>query len=171
MSDERTRRANDTPRRVRVSGPPTADSAERFFQNSFFVVVSAIGAVVVLVVFAMLLCALLTQNVDTDTLSAMLGTGTTVIGTLVGSFVGLRQGQQGRDQAQQRAEQTLREAERSRRETERVLWSALATCPPIRQKKSCVAPPTLAIAPLDARPRPYEASPRGARRAVCAPGA
>src|SRR5215217_1018301 len=24
------------------------------------------------------------------------------------------------------------------------------TCPPIRQKKSCVAPPTLAIAPLDA---------------------
>jgi hypothetical protein len=129
MSDERTRRANDTPRRVRVSGPPTADSAERFFQNSFFVVVSAIGAVVVLVVFAMLLCALLTQNVDTDPLSAMLGTGTTVIGTLVGSFVGLRQGQQGRDQAQQRAEQTLREAERSRRETERVLWSALAYVP------------------------------------------
>ena len=129
MSDERTRRANDTPRRVRVSGPPTADSAERFFQNSFFVVVSAIGAVVVLVVFAMLLCALLTQNVDTDTLSAMLGTGTTVIGTLVGSFVGLRQGQQGRDQAQERAEQSLREAERSRRETERVLWSALAYVP------------------------------------------
>jgi hypothetical protein len=129
MSDERTRRANDTPRRVRVSGPPTADSAERFFQNSFFVVVSAIGAVVVLVVFAMLLCALLIQNVDTDTLSAMLGTGTTVIGTLVGSFVGLRQGQQGRDQAQQRAEQTLRDAERSRRETERVLWSALAYVP------------------------------------------
>jgi hypothetical protein len=129
MSDERARRGNDTPRRVRVSDPAQADSAERFFQNSFFVVVSATGAVVVLVVFAMLLCALLTQNVDTDTLSAMLGTGTTVIGTLVGSFVGLRQGQQGRDQAQQRAEQTLREAERSRRETERVLWSALAYVP------------------------------------------
>ena len=129
MSDERARRGNDTPRRVRVSDPAQADSAERFFQNSFFVVVSATGAVVVLVVFAMLLCALLTQNVDTDTLSAMLGTGTTVIGTLVGSFVGLRQGQQGRDQAQQRAEQSLREAERSRRETERVLWSALAYVP------------------------------------------
>jgi hypothetical protein len=122
MSDERARRGNDTPRRVRVSDPARADSAERVFQNSFFVVVSAIGAVVVLVVFAMLLCALLTQNVDTDTLSAMLGTGTTVIGTLVGSFLGLRQGQQGRDQAQERAEQ-------SRRETERVLWSALAYVP------------------------------------------
>jgi hypothetical protein len=129
MSDERARRGNDTPRRVRVSDPARADSAERVFQNSFFVVVSAIGAVVVLVVFAMLLCALLTQNVDTDTLSAMLGTGTTVIGTLVGSFVGLRQGQQGRDQVQQRAEQSLRETERSRRETERILWSALAYVP------------------------------------------
>ena len=129
MSDQRTRRANDTPRRVPVSDPAQAHSAERFFQNSFFVVVSAIGAVVVLVVLAMLFCALLTQNVDTDTLSAMLGIGTTVIGTLVGSFVGLRQGQQGRDQAQQRAEQTLREAERTRRETERVLWSALAYVP------------------------------------------
>jgi ABC-type transport system involved in cytochrome bd biosynthesis fused ATPase/permease subunit len=122
MSDERTRRGNDTPRRVQVSEPATAHSAERFFQNSFFVVVAAIGAVLVLVVFAMLFAALLTQNVDTDTLSAMLGTGTTVIGTLVGSFVGLRQGQQGRDQAQQRAEQ-------SRRETERVLWFALAYVP------------------------------------------
>ena len=60
MSDQRTRRGNDTPRRVPVSGPPTADNEERFFQNSFFVVVSAIGAVVVLVVFAMLLCVLLT---------------------------------------------------------------------------------------------------------------
>jgi hypothetical protein len=129
MSDERTRRGNDTPRRVPVSDPATPESAERFFQNSFFVVVSAIGAVLVLVVFAMLFAALLTQNVDTDTLSSMLGTGTTVIGTLVGSFVGLRQGQQGRDQAQQRAEQSLREAEQSRRETERVLWSALAYVP------------------------------------------
>src|SRR5215216_1769598 len=81
MSDERARRGNDTPRRVRVSEPATAGSVERFFQNSFFVVVSAIGAVVVLVVFAMLFAALLSQNVDTDTLSAMLGTGTTVIGT------------------------------------------------------------------------------------------
>jgi ABC-type transport system involved in cytochrome bd biosynthesis fused ATPase/permease subunit len=122
MSNERARRGNDTPRRVRVSESATAGSVERFFQNSFFVVVSAIGAVVVLVVFAMLFAALLTQNVDTDTLSAMLGTGTTVIGTLVGSFVGLRQGQQGRDQAQERAE-------RSRREAERVLWSALAYVP------------------------------------------
>jgi hypothetical protein len=123
MSNERTRRGNDTPRRVRVSDPATtAHSADRFFQNSFFVVVSAIGAVLVLVVFAMLFAALLTQNVDTDTLSAMLGTGTTVIGTLVGSFLGLRQGQQGRDQAQERAE-------RSRRETERVLWWALAYVP------------------------------------------
>ena len=130
MSDQRTtRRGNDTPRRVPVSEPETAHSAERFFQNSFFVVVSAIGAVVVLVVFAMLFAALLTQNVGTDTLSAMLGTGTTLIGTLVGSFLGLRQGQQGRDQAQQRAEQSLREAERSRRETERVLWWALAYVP------------------------------------------
>jgi uncharacterized protein YacL len=129
MSDERTRRGNDTPRRVPVSGPATADRVERFFQNSFFVVVSAIGAVLVLVVFAMLFAALLTQNVDTDTLAAMLGTGTTVIGTLVGSFLGLRQGQQGRDQALQRAEQSRREAEQSRRETERVLWSALAYVP------------------------------------------
>ena len=129
MSDQQTRRGNDTPRRVRVSEPAQADSAERFFQNSFFVVVSAIGAVLVLVVFAMLFAALLTQNVGTDTLSAILGTATTVIGTLVGSFVGLRQGQQGRDQAQQRAEQSLREAKRSRRETERVLWSALAYVP------------------------------------------
>jgi hypothetical protein len=129
MSDERTRRGNDTPRRVPLSEPAQAESVERFFQNSFFVVVSAIGAVVVLVVFAMLFAALLTQNVDTDTLSAMLGTGTTVIGTLVGSFVGLRQGQQGRDQAQERAEQSRREAEQSRREAERVLWSALAYVP------------------------------------------
>ena len=129
MSNERTRRGNDTPRRVPVSEPAQADSAERFFQNSFFVVVSAIGAVLVLVVFAMLFAALLTENVDTDTLSAMLGTGTTIIGTLVGSFLGLRQGQQGRDQAQERAEQSRREAERSRRETERVLWSALAYVP------------------------------------------
>jgi len=129
MSDERTRPGNDTPRRVRVADPATAHSVERFFQNSFFVVVSAIGAVVVLVVFAMLFAALLTDNVDTDTLSAMLGTGTTVIGTLVGSFLGLRQGQQGRDQAQERAEQSRREAEQSRRETERVLWSALAYVP------------------------------------------
>jgi hypothetical protein len=130
MSDQRTsRRGNDTPRRVPVSEPETAHSPERFYQNSFFVVVSAIGAVVVLVVFAMLFAALLTQNVGTDTLSAMLGTGTTVIGTLVGSFLGLRQGQQGRDQAQQRAEQSLRDAERTRRDTERVLWSALAYVP------------------------------------------
>jgi hypothetical protein len=129
MSDQQSRRGNDTPRRVRVSDPATANSVERFFQNGFFVVVSAIGAVLVLVVFAMLLAALLTQNVDTDTLSAMLGTGTTLIGTLVGSFVGLRQGQQGSDQAQQRAEQSRREAEQSRRETERVLWSALAYVP------------------------------------------
>jgi hypothetical protein len=129
MSDEQRRRGNDTPRRVRVSEPATAGSVERFYQNSFFVVVSATGAVLVLVVFAMLFAALLSQNVDTDTLAAMLGTGTTVIGTLVGSFVGLRQGQQGRDQAQERAEQSRREAEQSLRETERVLWSALAYVP------------------------------------------
>jgi hypothetical protein len=129
MSDQQSRRVNDTPRRVRVSDPATANSVERFFQNSFFVVVSAIGAVLVLVVFAMLLAALLTQNVDSDTLSAMLGTATTLIGTLVGSFVGLRQGQQGSDKAQQRAEQSRREAEQSRRETERVLWWALAYVP------------------------------------------
>jgi len=127
MSDYRASQGNDTPRRVPVSEPATPESAERFFQNDLFVVVCAIGAVLVLVVFAMLFAALLTQNVDTDTLSAMLGT--TVIGTLVGSFVGLRQGQQGREQAQQRAEQSLREAERSQRETERVLWSALAYVP------------------------------------------
>src|SRR5829696_9132418 len=119
MSDQRTRRGNDTPRRVPVSEPATAGSVERFFQNSFFVVVSAIGAVLVLVAFAMLFAALLTQNVESDTLSAMLGTGTTLIGTLAGSFVGLRQGQQGRDRAQRRAKQSLREAEQSRRETER----------------------------------------------------
>lgn len=129
MSDQRTRRSNDTPRRVPLSEPAQPESAERFFQNSFFVVVSAIGAVVVLVVLAMMFAALLTQNVDSDTLSAMLGTGTTLIGTLVGSFVGLRLGQQGRDQAQKRAEQSLREAEQSRREAERVLWSALAYVP------------------------------------------
>ena len=35
-----------------------------------------------LVVFAMLFTALLTQNVGSDTLSAMLGTATTLIGTL-----------------------------------------------------------------------------------------
>jgi heme/copper-type cytochrome/quinol oxidase subunit 2 len=121
MSDERTRQEDNTPQ-VPVSEPATAASEDRFFQNSFFVVMTAIGTVLVLVVFAMWFAAQFTQNVDTDTLSAMLGTGTTVIGTLVGSFVGLRQGQQGRDQAQERAEQ-------SRRETERVLWSALAHVP------------------------------------------
>jgi uncharacterized protein YcfJ len=77
----------------------------------------------------MLFAALLSQNVGSDTLSAMLGTATTVIGTLVGSFLGLRQGQQGRDQAQERAEQSRREAEQSLRETERVLWWALAYVP------------------------------------------
>ena len=96
MSDQRKQggqRHTTTSTSVRTRN---STSAERFFQNSFFVVVSAIGAVVVLVVFAMLFAALLTQNVGTDTLSAMLGTGTTLIGTLVGSFLGLRQGQQGR---------------------------------------------------------------------------
>jgi hypothetical protein len=147
MSDQRTRRGNDTPRRVRVSDPATADTAERFFQNSFFVVVSAIGACLVLVVFAMLFAALLTQNMDTDTISAMLGTGTTVIGTLVGSFVGLRQGQQGRDQAQARAEQSLREAERSRRETERVLWSALAYVPSDKAEEILRSAPNSGVRP------------------------
>jgi hypothetical protein len=147
MSDERTRRGNDTPRRVPVSGPATAESVERFFENSFFVVVSAIGACLVLVVFAMLLAALLTQNVHTDTLSAMLGTGTTVIGTLVGSFVGLRQGQQGRDQAQQRAEQGRREAEQSRRETERVLWSALAYVPSDKAEEILRSAPDSGVRP------------------------
>ena len=140
MSDEQTRRGNDTPRRVRVSDPATAHSVDRFFQNSFFVVVSAIGAVLVLVVFAMLFAALLTQNVDTDTLSAMLGTGTTVIGTLVGSFLGLRQGQQGRDQAQERAEQ-------SRRETERVLWSALAYVPSDKAEEILRSAPNSGVRP------------------------
>jgi hypothetical protein len=147
MSDERTRRTNDTPRRVRVSESATAESAERFFQSSFFVVVSAIGAVLVLVVFAMLLAALLTQNVGTDTLSAMLGTGTTLIGTLVGSFVGLRQGQQGRDQAQKRAEQRLMEAEQSRRETERVLWWALAYVPSDKAEEILRSAPNSGVRP------------------------
>jgi hypothetical protein len=120
---------------------------DRFFQNSFFVVVSAIGACLVLVVFAMLFAALLTQNVDTDTLSAMLGTGTTVIGTLVGSFVGLRQGQQGRDQAQERAEQGRREAERSRQETERVLWSALAYVPSDKAEAILRSAPNSGVGP------------------------
>ena len=66
MSDERTtRRGNDTPRRVPLSEPATAESVERFFQNSFFVVVSAIAAVVVLVVFAMLFAALLSEPFKT----------------------------------------------------------------------------------------------------------
>jgi hypothetical protein len=148
MSDEQTRRGNDTPRRVPVSDPATAaHSAERFFQNSFFVVVSAIGAVLVLVVFAMLFAALLTQNVDTDTISAMLGTATTVIGTLVGSFVGLRQGQQGREQAQQRAEQSRREAEQSRRQTERVLWSALAYVPSDKAEEILRSAPNSGVGP------------------------
>jgi hypothetical protein len=147
MSDEQTRRGNDTPRRVRVSESATAGSVERFFQNSFFVVVSAIGAVVVLVVFAMLFAALLSQNVDTDTLSAMLGTGTTVIGTLVGSFVGLWQGQQGRDRAQERAEQSLREAEQSRRETEPVLWSALAYVPSDKAEEILRGAPNSGVRP------------------------
>jgi hypothetical protein len=147
MSDERTRRGNDTPRRVRVSEPATAGSAERFFQNSFFVVVTATGAVVVLVVFAMLFSALLSQNVDTDTLSAMLGTGTTLIGTLVGSFVGLRQGQQGRDEDQKRAEQSLREAEQTRREAERVLWSALAYLPSDKAEEILRGAPNCGVGP------------------------
>jgi hypothetical protein len=147
MSDQQSRRGNDTPRRVRVSDPATANSVERFFQNSFFVVVSAVGAVLVLVVFAMLLAALLTQNVETDTLSAMLGTGTTVIGTLVGSFLGLRQGQQGRDQALQRAEQSRREAEQSRRETERVLWSALAYVPSDKAEEILRSAPNSGVRP------------------------
>jgi hypothetical protein len=147
MSDEQTRRSDDTPRRIPVSDPATAHSAERFFQNGFFVVVSAIGAVVVLVVFAMFFAALLTENVGTDTLSAMLGTGTTVIGTLAGSFLGLRQGQQGRDQAQQRAEQSRREAEQSRRETERVLWSALAYVPSDKAEEILRSAPNSGVRP------------------------
>jgi hypothetical protein len=147
MSDEQTRRGNDTPRRLRVSDPATADGVERFFQNSFFVVVSAIGAVLVLVVFAMLFAALLTQNVDADTLSAMLGTATTVIGTLVGSFVGLRQGQQGSDKAQKRAEQRLMEAEQSLRETERVLWWALAYVPSDKAEEILRSAPNSGVGP------------------------
>jgi hypothetical protein len=147
MSDQQTRRGNDTPRRVRVSEPAQADSAERFFQNSFFRrcerhrCCSSVGCV--RNVFA----ALLTQNVGTDTLSAMLGTATTVIGTLVGSFVGLRQGQQGRDQAQQRAEQSLREAKRSRRETERVLWSGLAYVPSDKAEEILRSAPNSGVRP------------------------
>jgi hypothetical protein len=95
----------------------------------------------------MLFAALLTQNVDTDTISAMLGTATTVIGTLVGSFVGLRQGQQGREQAQQRAEQSRREAEQSRRQTERVLWSALAYVPSDKAEEILRSAPNSGVGP------------------------
>jgi hypothetical protein len=104
-----------------VSEPAKEISEDRFFQNSFFVVVIAIVSVVGLVGAALTLASF-RPGVETDALSAMLGTGTTIIGTLVGSFLGLRQGQQGRDEAQERSEQ-------SRQETERVAWSALAYVP------------------------------------------
>jgi hypothetical protein len=122
MSEEQTRQEDNNAAQVPAPEPANAYSEDRFFQNSFFVVVIAIGAVLVLVLFAMWFAAQFSQNLETDTLAAMLGTGTTIIGTLVGSFLGLRQGQQGRDEAQERAEQ-------SRQETERVLWSALAYVP------------------------------------------
>jgi len=78
-----------------------------------------------LVVFSMVFSA---QGGDADALSAMLGIGTSVIGTLVGAFLGLRQGQQGREAAQERSEALLRE-------TEHVLWSALAQLPPERAEE------------------------------------
>jgi hypothetical protein len=121
MSDEQTRL--DSATQAPVPEPAKAESDEvRFLQTSFAVVIAAIFAVVMLVGLSLVLAALQIQGTDTDAISTILGTGTTLIGTLVGSFLGLRQGQQGRDEAQERAEQ-------SRQDTERVLWSALAHVP------------------------------------------
>jgi hypothetical protein len=122
MTEERKQQEdNNAPQEAVTEAGKAPDSDDRFFQNSFFVVVIVISVVAALVGVTILLAAK-TKGADTDALSAMLGTGTTVIGTLVGSFLGLRQGQQGRDEAQERTEQ-------SRRDTERVLWSALAYVP------------------------------------------
>jgi len=90
------------------------------------VVVLAIGSVVGLVGITMVIA--MQPGIAADSLSAMLGTGTSVIGTLVGAFLGLRQGQQGREETQERAEA-------SRRETERVLWSAPAYVPSDRAEE------------------------------------
>jgi hypothetical protein len=105
------------PRTQRDGGLPQ----ESFLRSSYLVVVGAITAVTLLVIVAVI-ATTWGGTADADASSSMLATGTGVIGTLVGSFLGLRAGQQGREEAQERAEA-------SRREAERVLWAALAYVP------------------------------------------
>jgi hypothetical protein len=100
-------------------GPPQ----ESFLRSSYLIIVGAITAVTVLVLAAVIAPIVGGGTADADSISAMLATGTGVIGTLAGSFLGLRAGQQGREEAQERADA-------SRREAERVLWAALASLPP-----------------------------------------
>jgi hypothetical protein len=105
-------------------GTQQAARPESFLRSSYFLVAGAITAVSVLDLTAVIVTTVGGGGtVDANSISAMLATGTGVIGTLVGSFLGLRVGQQGREEAQERAEA-------SRHEAERVLWAALAYVPP-----------------------------------------
>jgi len=105
-------------------GPPQ----EPFLRSSYFLVAGAITAVSVLVLAGVIAPIVGGGPADTDSISAMLATGTGVIGTLAGSFLGLRAGQRGREEAQERADA-------SRREAEQVLWAALAYLPPEQAKE------------------------------------
>jgi predicted membrane-bound spermidine synthase len=120
MSEQSTERSE--PKRQDAAQTREGDDSEHaFIQSSLFVVLVAITLISVMVVFTII--SALDLATDTDALTGILGTGTTVIGTLVGSFLGLRVGQQGREDAQARAEAR-------RHEMEQVLWSALAHLPP-----------------------------------------
>jgi hypothetical protein len=107
-------------------GTDSVISEISFLRSSYFLVMVAITFVSCMVVVTMLFASDIAT--DTDALTGILGTGTTVIGTLVGSFLGLRVGEQGKEDA-------LERAEARRHEMEQVLWSALAYLPPERAEE------------------------------------
>jgi hypothetical protein len=92
-----------------------------FLMTSFWLIVLGVGVVGVLVAIALIVVS--TQPESKDSVDAILSAGTGVIGTLVGSFLGLRMGTEGREQAQERVEA-------ERRRSDDMLKTALAYLPP-----------------------------------------
>ena len=125
MSEQSTEPSE--PKRQAAPQTREGDGSEyTFITSSLFLVLTAITLISVLVVLTMFTAADIATNADA--LTGILGTGTTLIGTLVGSFLGLRVGQRGREDVQERAEAR-------RHEMEQLLWSALAYLPPERAEE------------------------------------